>query len=167
MHAEGVVNPAGLDVSAEPHVTQGGVADGSFQYPDAQMHADAPAVVAGLDASATPQVEQRELEVGSFQKPEAQPQAVLPEDVPHTLQMVIAPVVSFQLPVGQSMMQRLVGAEMASMDSGSQNVAPPQSAACTGQTVAAFSPLARQQQRRVAGFHPDDWEHVDDAAKLA
>ena len=129
------------------------------------MHADAPAVVAGLDASATPQVEQRELEVGSFQKPEAQTQAVPPEADPHILQMAFTPVVSFQLPGGQSVMQRLTAAGMTSMDSGSQTVVPPQSEACTGQTVAAFSPLARQQQRRVN--EPCDAEHVDDPALLA
>ena len=79
--------------------------------------------------------------------------------------MVVAPVVSFQLPGGQSVMQRLTAAGMASMDSGSQTVVPLQSDACTGQTVAAFSPLAWQQQRRVRSL--SDPAHVDDAALLA
>ena len=58
--------------------------------------------------------------------------------------MGFEPDVSFQVLEGQSDvdgMQRLVV--------GSHIVPAPQSKACTGQTVAAFSPLPRQQQRRV------------------
>ena len=64
---------------------------------------------------------------------------------PQDTQMGIAPDVSFQDPEEQSDvvgMQRLAG--------GSHIVPAPQSEACTGQTVAAFSPLPRQQQRRVS-----------------
>tara|TARA_B110000208_G_scaffold128208_1_gene155874 strand:+ start:87 stop:536 length:450 start_codon:yes stop_codon:yes gene_type:complete len=69
----------------------------------------------------------------------------------------VAPASSGLVPCAIVGMQRLVG--------GSHIVPAPQSEACTGQTVAAFSPLPRQQQRRVT--LEDEAEHVDDAALLA
>ena len=63
---------------------------------------------------------------------------------PQDTQMGLEPDVSFQVLKGQSDvdgMQRLVD--------GSHIVPAPQSEACTGQTVAAVSPLPRQQQSRV------------------
>ena len=74
--------------------------------------------------------------------------------------MGFVPDVSFQAPEEQLDvvgMQRLAG--------GSHVVPGPQSEACTGQTVVAFSPLPRQQQRRVYELY--DAAHVDDAALLA
>ena len=75
--------------------------------------------------------------------------------------MLFAPDVSFHAPEEQSDvvgMQRLVD--------GSHIVSAPQSEACTGQTVAAVSPVPRQQQRRVRVLN-DAAPHVDDAPLLA
>ena len=87
------------------------------------------------------------------------PAGLVASATPHDTQIGFAPDVSFHDPEEQSDvvgMQRLAG--------GSHIVPVPQSEACTGHTVAASSPLARQQQRRVTAL--SDATHVEEASVL-
>ena len=89
------------------------------------------------------------------------PAGLVASATPHDTQIGFAPDVSFHDPEEQS---DVVG--MQRLARRSHIVPAPQSDDCTGQTVAAVSPVPRQQQRRVRVL-PDAAPHVDDAPLLA
>ena len=126
--------------------THGGVEAKSSVKPLPQTQAEALVAPPAPDATDEPHEVQAGVAAALFQKPTAQIHAEAAVD-PTGLDASAAPQ------------------ETHTEIEASHHVPEPQSEACTGHTVAAFSPLARQQQRRVMPLSVE--EHVEDAPLLA